>query len=237
MHNSDMRVPLLDLKRQYTPLKTQILAAIEQVADSQHLVLGPQVEQIEASIASYTAAGHAIGVSSGTDAQLVLLMALGVGPGDVVAWLGAVAPSLAQIQFGASLRCAAYALRFDRGIGTLRQGVIDMGSVALRSAGAIDLGAETIAIRSQLGPLGFRTTGSLADPQHRLDAMGTVGGVAEGATGIARGVLGALGRDGAPERTGCDAAVGTGGQGAAPPRQPVPSQPALPGVLRDLLGR
>jgi dTDP-4-amino-4,6-dideoxygalactose transaminase len=84
MHTPDMRVPLLDLKRQYGPLKSQILAAIEQVADSQHLVLGPQVEQIEAEIAAYTGAGHAIGVSSGTDAQLVLLMALGVGPGDVV---------------------------------------------------------------------------------------------------------------------------------------------------------
>jgi dTDP-4-amino-4,6-dideoxygalactose transaminase len=84
MHSPDMRVPLLDLKRQYGPLKSQILAAIEQVADSQHLVLGPQVEQIEAGIASYTGAGHAIGVSSGTDAQLVLLMALGIGPGDVV---------------------------------------------------------------------------------------------------------------------------------------------------------
>ena len=84
MHKSDMRVPLLDLKRQYGPLKSQILASIEAVADSQHLVLGPQVEQIEAGIVSYTGAGHAIGVSSGTDAQLVLLMALGIGPGDVV---------------------------------------------------------------------------------------------------------------------------------------------------------
>ena len=152
--------------------------------------------------------------------------------GDAVAWLGAIAPSLAQIQFGTSLRCAAYALRFDRGIGTLHQGVIDTGRVALRSAGAIDLGAETIAVRSQLGPLGFRTTGSLADPQHRLDAMGTIGGVAEGATGIARGVLGTLGRDGTPERNGCDAADGAAAPGAAPsPR------PALPGVFRDLLGR
>lgn len=79
-----MRVPLLDLKLQYAPLKAEILAAIEQVADSQHMVLGPQVDKLEADIAAYTGAGHAIGVSSGTDAQLVLLMALGIGPGDVV---------------------------------------------------------------------------------------------------------------------------------------------------------
>ncbi|RFC43607.1 MAG: 6-dideoxygalactose transaminase [Verrucomicrobia bacterium] len=79
-----MRVPLLDLKLQYAPLKAEILTAIEQVVDSQHLVLGPQVEKLETDIASYTGAKHAIGVSSGTDAQLVLLMALGIGPGDVV---------------------------------------------------------------------------------------------------------------------------------------------------------
>jgi hypothetical protein len=162
--------------------------------------------------------------------------------GDLATWLGAIAPSLAQIQFGTSLRCAAYALRFDRGVGTLRQGVIDAGMVALRSAGTIDLGAESIAVRSQLGPLGFRTTGSLADPQHRLDATGTARGVAEGATGIARGVLGALGRDGTPERSGCDAPNGAGAQDGAPPARPAPPaaptlQPALPGVLRDLLGR
>ncbi len=84
IQRSSMRVPLLDLKLQYSPLKAKILSAIEQVADSQHLVLGPQVDKLEADIVTYTGASHAIGVSSGTDAQLVLLMALGIGPGDVV---------------------------------------------------------------------------------------------------------------------------------------------------------
>jgi dTDP-4-amino-4,6-dideoxygalactose transaminase len=79
-----MRVPLLDLKLQYQPLASEIRAAIERVCASQHFILGPAVSEFEAAVAAYSHSRHGIGVSSGTDALLLALMGLGVGPGDAV---------------------------------------------------------------------------------------------------------------------------------------------------------
>jgi dTDP-4-amino-4,6-dideoxygalactose transaminase len=79
-----MRVPLLDLSEQYRLLAEPIRAQVDQVLGSQSFILGPKVEAFEAAICSYCAAPHAIGVSSGTDALLALLMAMGIGPGDAV---------------------------------------------------------------------------------------------------------------------------------------------------------
>jgi dTDP-4-amino-4,6-dideoxygalactose transaminase len=77
-------VPLLDLKAQYAPLRDEIEAAIREVCDSQYFVMGPKVTELEEKIAKYSHAGFGIGVSSGTDALLVALMALDVGPLDEV---------------------------------------------------------------------------------------------------------------------------------------------------------
>ena len=77
-------VPLLDLKAQYASIKRDIDAAIARVVESQYFILGPEVEALEKSIAAYSGCAHAIGVTSGTDAILVALMALGIGPGDEV---------------------------------------------------------------------------------------------------------------------------------------------------------
>ncbi len=79
-----MAVPLLDLRRQYAPLREEIRSVMDRVCDAQRFILGPEVEAFEAEAAEALGVAHAIGVSSGTDALLVALMALDVGPGDEV---------------------------------------------------------------------------------------------------------------------------------------------------------
>lgn len=79
-----MKVPLLDLTQQYEKIATEVQAAIERVCDSQQFILGAQVRELELRMARYTHCGHGIGVSSGTDALLLALMALGIGRGDEV---------------------------------------------------------------------------------------------------------------------------------------------------------
>jgi dTDP-4-amino-4,6-dideoxygalactose transaminase len=79
-----MNVKLLDLQAQYLPIRNEIRRAIDQVLDEQALILGPAVERFEKRLAEYCQTKHAIGVSSGTDALLCSLMAIGVGPGDEV---------------------------------------------------------------------------------------------------------------------------------------------------------
>jgi dTDP-4-amino-4,6-dideoxygalactose transaminase len=79
-----MRVPLLDLSQQYRSLADAIDAEIQEVLSSQRFILGPKVKEFEGAIAAFCNSPHAIGVSSGTDALLAILMALGVGRGDVV---------------------------------------------------------------------------------------------------------------------------------------------------------
>jgi dTDP-4-amino-4,6-dideoxygalactose transaminase len=79
-----MRVPLLDLKPQYQPLAAEIQGAITRVCASQAFILGPAVKELEAAVAAYSHCRFGIGVSSGTDALLLALMALGIGAGDAV---------------------------------------------------------------------------------------------------------------------------------------------------------
>lgn len=79
-----MNVPFLDLRAQHAAIRTEVREAMDRVCDAQQFILGPEVEALEAEVAAFCEARHAVGVSSGTDALLATLMALGVGPGDEV---------------------------------------------------------------------------------------------------------------------------------------------------------
>ena len=79
-----MKVPLLDLKAQYQAIKREIDAVVAEVFESQYFILGPKVTGCEHAIAEYCGCPHAVGVSSGTDALLIALMAEGIGMGDEV---------------------------------------------------------------------------------------------------------------------------------------------------------
>jgi dTDP-4-amino-4,6-dideoxygalactose transaminase len=90
-------IPMLDLKAQYATIREEIAVAIEQVLESQHFILGPQVKAFEEEMAAYCGARFAIGVASGTDALILALHACGVGPGDEV-----IVPTFSYIATGDS---------------------------------------------------------------------------------------------------------------------------------------
>ncbi|MEL6470767.1 MAG: DegT/DnrJ/EryC1/StrS family aminotransferase [Cyanobacteria bacterium J06623_4] len=81
---SSIKIPILDLKPQYQSIKSDIQAAVNQVLESGQFILGPTVKQFEAEAAAYLGVKHAIGVNSGTDALVISLRSLGIGPGDEV---------------------------------------------------------------------------------------------------------------------------------------------------------
>jgi dTDP-4-amino-4,6-dideoxygalactose transaminase len=79
-----MQVPLLDLKEQYTTIKEEILKTAEDIFETQYFILGPKVKALEEEISEYCSSAHAVGVSSGTDALLISMMAADIGYQDTV---------------------------------------------------------------------------------------------------------------------------------------------------------
>ena len=116
-----MKVPMLDLVAEHAPYRAELVAAFEKVLDSGRFVLGPEVEAFEKEIGKWIGVPYAIGVSNGSDALLLALQAVGVGPGDEVicptftffATAGAVARLGGVPVFVDSAECC-YNLRADQ---------------------------------------------------------------------------------------------------------------------------
>jgi len=84
MIDTSTAVPLIDLTRQHEALRADLIRAFEKTLDSGQFILGPENQKFEAALAEYCGTDYAVGVSSGTDALLVTMMAMGIGPGDEV---------------------------------------------------------------------------------------------------------------------------------------------------------
>lgn len=81
---SQNKVPIIDLKPQYQAIQAEIKTAVNRVLESGQFILGPEVKQFEEAAAAHLGVKHAIGVNSGTDALVIGLRAMGIGPGDEV---------------------------------------------------------------------------------------------------------------------------------------------------------
>jgi dTDP-4-amino-4,6-dideoxygalactose transaminase len=175
-----MNVPLLDLKAQFTSIEAEVRRQIDDVLASQHFILGPKVEALETQVAAYCGTRHAVGVSSGTDALLLALMALGVGPGDEVI----TTPYTFFATAGCIVRVGARPVFVDIDPGTMNLDLAAVAAAITRRTRAVipvhlfgrcvDVGA----LRAQLDPLGLPI---IEDAAQALGAES--GGVRAGALG------------------------------------------------------
>src|SRR5258708_19090369 len=83
-HLTTRAIPLLDLRRQFDPIRDEVMREVTRVIESQRFILGDDVERFERNFAQYCGTTHAIGCASGTDALELALLALDIGPGDEV---------------------------------------------------------------------------------------------------------------------------------------------------------
>src|SRR5206468_1130747 len=115
-------VPMLDLCRQYSSIRDEVLAAIERVCRSQRFILGPEVEALESEIAGFVGVKEAVGCASGTDALWLALAAAGIGLGDRVV----TTPFSFFASASSIVRCGAEPVFVDVDPGTLN---LDPGKV------------------------------------------------------------------------------------------------------------
>src|ERR1041384_1727781 len=116
-----MKVPLIDLQAQYASIRDAVRLAVDRVFETQHFVMGPEVAALETEVAAYCQTKEAIGCASGSDALLLALMALNVGPGDEVITTpfsffatGSAIPRLGARPFFVDIDPLTYNLDVDR---------------------------------------------------------------------------------------------------------------------------
>ncbi len=195
-----MTIPTLDLHAQFRSVEADVRAAIERVIASQHFILGPEVEAVEREVAAYSRLRHGVGVSSGTDAILIGLMALGVGPGDEVVTTPytfvATATGIARLGARAvfvDIDPRTYALdaeRLDAAITPKTRAIVpvhlfgqmaDMNAVTriadARSVPVLEDGAQAIGAVRDDRPMGRGTRGATLSffPSKNLGCMGDGG--------------------------------------------------------------
>ena len=154
------RVPLLDLAAQYAPLREAILAAVTRVCDSQRFIMGPEIDALEHELAAMLGVRHAVAVSSGTDALLVALMALGISRGDEVI----TSPFSFFASAGAIARLGATPLFVDIDVATYNVDAERIGAAITPRTKAI-LPVHLFGLPADMGPsptrhprLGFQSS-------------------------------------------------------------------------------
>lgn len=128
-----MKVPLLDLQAQFVSLRAPLLSAIERVMDAQHFILGAEVQALEKEIARYSRTRHAIGCASGSDAVLLALQSIGIGPGQEVI----TTPYSFFATAAAITRLGAHPVFVDIDPGTYNMKETDVPDVVTERTGAL----------------------------------------------------------------------------------------------------
>jgi hypothetical protein len=190
---------------------------------------------------------------------------LNMGPGElgqaatrvIGDWLAKVAPPLAAVNIGTSVRCGIHKIDFQNGVGTFRAGLLDTGVVSARTSGTLNLGTEQLGLNQVVGPIAVFVRGTFAnssivpDPAGSAQALlsggaGAITGLVGGAGSIVGGLIGGSQPQGARAPAAANAnacaqalAAATGrpapaapAAAPAPAAQPAPAQPAAPGGIQ-----
>ena len=150
-------------------------------------------------------------------------------------WLNSVAPGLAQVNIGTSVKCGIHKIDFRDGIGTYKAGLIETGIISARTQGTLNLATEQLALGQTAGPIALRIGGTFASPSYAPDAAAMAQGLATGVLGTAAGIAtggasslitGLIANNAASRVSGdpCANALAAATGRAAPPQQTAPAQ-------------